>query len=129
MVKIYYNTEGWVCDTPWLSVPKTYDCKCIEITEEEFSKTLWRIPHHAWKVVNGELSLERYEDDDNVERWTKEVRELEEWFELYDRQVNEYNRCVRLGIPYNCKHGTIDELDEQAYSNSKRLRELRILLE
>lgn len=55
-----------------------------------------------------------------------ELSELEHWFsDVYDAQVKQYARCMRLGLPYDNKYGTIEELDEQAEQNAKRIAELR----
>lgn len=56
----------------------------------------------------------------------KELVDLERWFtEVYDAQVKQYERCKRLGIEYDNKYGTIEELDKQATANAKRISELR----
>ena len=56
----------------------------------------------------------------------RELAELEHWFsDVYDVQVKQYARCVRLGLSYDNKYGTIEELDEQAEQNAKRIAELR----
>ncbi len=50
------------------------------------------------------------------------IRELKTWFEEYDNQVKQYQRCVRLGIKFD---KDIVELDNQAKAYQE---ELRILL-
>lgn len=56
----------------------------------------------------------------------KELAELEKWFaDIYDVQVRQYERCQRLGLPYDNKYGTIAELDEIANLNAARINELR----
>ena len=56
----------------------------------------------------------------------KELAELKKWFiDIYDVQVKQYERCQRLGLPYDNKYGTIDELDEKANLNAARINELR----
>jgi hypothetical protein len=54
-----------------------------------------------------------------------EYDQLINWFTLYDQQVQQYNRAVRLNLPYDAKYGTIEELDAQAVINAQRLNTLR----
>ena len=58
-----------------------------------------------------------------------ELRYLEQWFVMYDQQVQQYNRAIRLNLPYDAKYGTIEELDAQAVTNSQRISELRKQIE
>ena len=51
-----------------------------------------------------------------------EIAELEKWFSDYDLQVAQYNRCVRLGVPYD---KGIQALDTEAAAKQMRIRELR----
>ncbi len=44
------------------------------------------------------------------------------WFEQYDRQVMEYQRCIRLGQAYD---RDIDKLDQEAMEKQQRIRVLR----
>lgn len=53
------------------------------------------------------------------------LNNLIEWFTMYDQQVQQYNRAIRLNLPYDAKYGTIDELDAQATINSQQISELR----
>lgn len=54
-----------------------------------------------------------------------ELAEVENWFEEYDNQVKQYQRCQRLGIEYD---RDIVELDNQAKVNAERITEIRNLL-
>ena len=63
------------------------------------------------------------------ERLSKELSELTEWFNsVYDEQIKQAERCSRLGIEYDNKHGTVAELDASAVVKSARIREIRELL-
>lgn len=128
-MRIYYNQYGWVCNRYPYDIPKTDNCNYIEVTDEVYEETLSVPMYHAWRVVDGQLVVERYEETPNGVLWREELKSLEEWFEMYDRQVQEYNRCVRLGLEYDAKYGTIAELDATAFANAKRISELRELLE
>ena len=48
-----------------------------------------------------------------------------QWFDKYDLQVKQYNRCQRLGVEFD---KDIKELDDLAVVNAKRIKELRELL-
>lgn len=54
-----------------------------------------------------------------------ELNDLYTWFDEYDNQVKQYNRCQRLGITYD---KDIKELDNQAKTNAERITEIRNLL-
>lgn len=54
-----------------------------------------------------------------------ELGNLYAWFEEYDNQVKQYNRCQRMGIAYD---KDIKELDNQAKINAERITEIRNLL-
>jgi hypothetical protein len=55
-----------------------------------------------------------------------EIEQLENWFNNYYRcQIEQYQRCVRLGIEFD---KDIVELDTQAMKNQARIAELRKFL-
>ena len=59
-----------------------------------------------------------------------ELNELETWFSsVYDVQMQQYERCVRLGIEFTSKYGTVDELDAQAVTKAARIKEWRAFIE
>lgn len=60
--------------------------------------------------------------------YEEEIKEINEWFKMYDNQVVQFNRCNRLNILYDEKYGSIEELDKKANENAKRLTELRNIL-
>lgn len=71
-----------------------------------------------------------YEPDRSKDSLFDELAEHEEWLAtVYDLQVKQYQRCVRLGLPYDSKYGTIAELDNVAMQKATRIRELRTLLQ
>lgn len=63
------------------------------------------------------------------EKNNQELNSLTEWFEWYDRQVQEYARCQRLGIEYTNTLGlTLTELDNLAEEKKARINELRQII-
>ena len=71
------------------------------------------------------FSLEKYNDRKNSIELRKERILLKTWFEEYDNQVKQYQRCLRLGIDYD---KDIVKLDNQAKINQERLREIKNIL-
>lgn len=67
----------------------------------------------------------RLEPLNETELLNMELSELYAWFDEYDNQVKQYNRCQRLGIAYD---KDIKELDNQAKANAERITEIRGLL-
>ena len=53
-----------------------------------------------------------------------EIGDINEWFDMYDMQCKQIARCQRLGIPYDNKYGTPEELDREAEKKSARLNEI-----
>lgn len=51
-----------------------------------------------------------------------ELEGLYEWFGWYDNQVQQYDRSVRMGEPFD---EDIEELDAQAKQKQLRIREIR----
>lgn len=89
----------------------------------------------AWE--NGELvpytvtdeELQAKQDAFERETLFKELQSLNLWFnDIYDAQIKQAERCIRLGVPYDNKYGTVEELDNLAVEKATRIRQLRILL-
>ena len=59
------------------------------------------------------------------ELYENELYDLMQWFDKYDLQVKQYNRCQRLGVEFD---KDIKELDDLAVVNAKKIKELRELL-
>lgn len=55
----------------------------------------------------------------------QELNSLYEWFNEYDNQIKQYERCQRLGIEFD---KNIEKLDNQATINQKRIAEIRQIL-
>ncbi len=57
-----------------------------------------------------------------------EIGELERWFAEYDRQIAQFQRAQRLGLEYDNRYGTVDELDAKAQQNAEKLTQLRAMI-
>lgn len=51
-----------------------------------------------------------------------ELSELIAWFDEYDNQVKQYERCIRLGVEFD---KDIQKLDNEATQKQLRIREIR----
>lgn len=71
------------------------------------------------------FNIEKYNARKQSYLYEEQLNELETWFNWYDNQVAQYNRCQRLGIEFD---KDINELDNQAKVNQERIAELRIAL-
>lgn len=65
-------------------------------------------------------------DRTEIDKLREEESEIIKWFIYYDRQVQEYNRCKRLGISFSNKENlTIENLDILAENKKIRLNYIR----
>ena len=94
----------------------------IEMPVEEFDKLMCeQSKGKELKVVDGKVVAVEHEPTQN-ELLELELRSLYAWFEEYDNQVKQYNRCQRMGITYD---KDIKQLDNQARANANRITEIR----
>ena len=94
----------------------------IEMPFEEFDKLMCeQNKGKELKVIDGKVVAVEHEPTQN-ELLELELRNLYTWFEEYDNQVKQYNRCQRLGVAYD---KDIKQLDNQARSNANRITEIR----
>ena len=94
----------------------------IEMPLEEFDRLMCEQSEgKELKVVDGKVVAVEHEPTQE-ELLELELRSLYAWFEEYDNQVKQYNRCQRLGIAYD---KDIKQLDNQAKVNADRITEIR----
>jgi len=86
MKKLYFNSEGWVCERGALNLPITNDSHFIEVTNEEYQKTFITYAHFAWRVINGLLINEQFQPipEEEVLMQLRDRRQ-EECFSVVDR--------------------------------------------
>lgn len=108
MQSIKYNKDGWVCHRyPYDISDEAYE---LEVTDDEFSKTLYSEKYYQWRVVNGELILDRYEE----KQWTQDER-LQERIELHkatDDDYAKYARQVRCNVDMPHSQQVLDYIDQ-----------------
>lgn len=69
------------------------------------------------------FSAEKYNARKEQEFAQLKSFEINKWFNWYDNQVKQYQRCVRLGIEFD---KDIVELDNQAKAYQEELRQLKV---
>jgi hypothetical protein len=84
MEKLYYNEQGFVCKRYPLDFPVEDENRYIEVSDEEFRKTFSSLTNFAWKINNGQLVNERYQNDDELEILTAELEQIQNWFRQND---------------------------------------------
>lgn len=96
-----------------------------ELTIEEFNYLMCeQTKGKELKVVDGKVvAVERVITPEEI--LTNELYSLNKWFEEYDNQIKQYERCQRLGVEFD---KNIEELDAQATINQQRIAEIRNLL-
>lgn len=98
--------------------------KIVKVDDELGKELSSALADYIIQYVDGEFA---YFDNGNaaLKPIYEEINKLENWFAFYDRQVAQYHRADRLGLSYDNKYGTIEELDAQAEIKAKRMAELR----
>jgi len=88
--KIHYNEDGWVCQRYPQDLPIEDEERYIEVGEEEFIKSLSTNTHFAWRIVDGELVNEQYQEipeGEIKERLREERKELLDAFDKWEKAV------------------------------------------
>lgn len=98
--------------------------KIVKVDDELGRQLSNDLANYNIKYVDGKF---KYFDNGNAELQPiyDEIHEIESWFSFYDMQVAQYHRAQRLGLPYDNRYGTVDELDAQAEIKAQRIAELR----
>lgn len=93
----------------------------VKIREQVVSK-------EGIKIIERELTKDEInlsQESNKIEKLHTELLQLLYWFESYDNQVKQYERCQRLGISFD---KDIKKLDNEAKTNQERISEIRKLL-
>ena len=88
----------------------------LKLTDKEYEQLMFEYGNqYIFKLIDGILKPIYKPDLQN------ELDNLYIWFEWYDKQVVEYNRCQRLGIEFD---RNIQDLDVLALEKQLRIREI-----
>lgn len=111
MEKIYYNNQGWVCKRYPYDITIDDENRYIEVDEETYSKTLCCAAGKAWRVVNGTLQEQVYNESEyDKQQALTEITTLKEEIikckedveqvELFGMERSDYEqkkaRCVEI---------------------------------
>jgi len=97
----------------------------IEVTPEEFDFLICEQGRGKELKVVDDKVVAVYHEQTQEELLRNEMFEIQSWFNEYDNQVKQYERCKRLGIEFD---KDIQELDTQATINQQRITEIRKIL-
>lgn len=130
MIKVHYDNETkkvlgfYPEDVVYTNIPEP----TIKITKEQWRQALDLQENQTLYIENGEI-VGRESTPTESDIANSELGDLTKWFEWYDRQVQEYARCTRLGIEYTNTLGlTLTELDNLAEEKKARINELRQII-
>ena len=86
MEKIYFNNDGWVCNRYPYNLQIENENSFIDVSQENFEKTLSSQQYFAWRVQNGSLLNERYEETPTEELLQElRLRREQECFSVVNR--------------------------------------------
>lgn len=117
MTIIYFNKDGYVCETYPLNIPVDETCEYIDIGDSE--QTVGCVPAgFVWAVSEGHLVQVKYD----TKVWTDSDRYTERQMLHSDTDSDyaKYSRQVRLGIDVEHSQATLDYIDayNQEISNT-----------
>lgn len=111
MEKIYYNAQGWVCQRYPYDLPIENEDLYIEVTDELYSQTMTCDVGKSWRVINGKLKQEIYDNETYTKNQIEyeiadlkyeiaKIKEDVEQVELFGMQRDDYEqkkaRCVEI---------------------------------
>lgn len=120
MKKIFYNENGWVCERYPYDIPIENLENFIEVEDDIFQKTMSCESYKAWRVVNGILKIEQYEQTPLIIILTNEENDIMNWLSENDWKVNKTfigewalddQRWVDYLLERNIKRKRLDEIN------------------
>lgn len=91
MEKIYYNENGWVCNRYPYDIEVTDENRYIEVDDETYSKTLQCEIGKAWRVIDGELSMQVYDENEYQKNvYQEEMNTLKQQLADMDYKTSKY---------------------------------------
>lgn len=91
MEKIFYNENGWVCNRCPYDIQVNDENRYIEVDSDTYGKTLQCEIGKAWRVINGELSMQVYDEKEyrkNV--YQEEMNTLKQQLSHMDYKTSKY---------------------------------------
>ena len=91
MEKIYYNENGWVCNRYPYDIEITDENRYIEVDDETYSKTLQCEIGKSWRVIDGELSMQIYNENEYQKNvYQEEMKTLKQQLADMDYKTSKY---------------------------------------
>lgn len=118
-LKVWCNSDGWLCNRYPENIPIDSNSVCLEIgDDEDIGKTACKLEGYAWRVVEGRLECQQYE----VKQWTDAERTAERasLHKQTDDDCMKYLRNIRLNIDTEYSNKCIEYIDSynQAVSDT-----------
>ncbi len=90
MEKIFYDENGWVCNRYPYNISVTNENRYVEVDDELANETFSCEAHKAWRVVNGELVVEQYEEVPRAELNKQRYYSLKQQLADMDYKTSKY---------------------------------------
>ena len=91
MEKIFYNEYGWVCNRCPYDIEITDENRYIEVDENLYEQTLYCKIGMAWRVIDGELSMQVYDENEYQKNvYQEEMKTLKEQLADMDYKTSKY---------------------------------------
>ena len=91
MEKIFYNENGWVCNRYPYDIQIDDENRYIEVDYETYAKTLQCEIGKAWRVINGELSMQVYDENEYQKNvYQEEMNTLKQQLADMDYKTSKY---------------------------------------
>ena len=91
MEKIFYNENGWVCNRCPYDIAITSENRYIEVDDDTYAKTLQCEIGKAWRVIDGELSMQVYDENEYQKNvYQEEMNTLKQQLADMDYKTSKY---------------------------------------
>ena len=91
MEKIFYNENGWVCNRYPYDIQIDDENRYIEVDYETYSNTLQCEIGKAWRVIDGELSMQIYNENEYQKNvYQEEMNTLKQQLADMDYKTSKY---------------------------------------
>ena len=91
MEKIYYNENGWVCNRYPYDIQIDDENRYIEVDDETYLKTLQCEIGKSWRVIDGELSMQVYDENEYQKNvYQEEMNTLKQQLADMDYKTSKY---------------------------------------
>ena len=91
MEKIFYNEYGWVCNRYPYDIEITDENRYIEVDENLYEQTLYCEIGKSWRVIDGELSMQVYDENEYQKNvYQEEMNTLKQQLGSMDYKTSKY---------------------------------------